>query len=418
MYKTVELSAAEHDEFVMSHPVGDLLQLSGWAKSKELTDWYSRRIAVARDGEVVGVASLLFKKLPKVSLTMCYVSRGFVCDFSNDALVSAMLDAAIEVAKAEKSYVIKIDPDIEVEGNEMLIDRLKAYGFKHSGLVDGMSKDNIQPRQTMVTDITKPDKELIQSFESQNRTLVRRSFKRGTKVERAGREDMGIFKSLMDETGKRDGFLTRDTTYFLSMYDALNPTGNMELFLVKLEPGELMGTLTEEKAKLDKQKAKLVKRSEKKDVSGAMRDVDNQLSAMEKRIEELREILETHPEGIYLSGALLALSGEKAYYLYGASSDNYRSFLPNHNMQFTMMQYAREHGAKSYDFGGVSVEPGEDSPYFGLWRFKKAWGTEVSDKIGEFDYVLNKPVYTLLEKGVPLAQKAKVNLNKILNRKK
>lgn len=418
MYKSVEITDKVHDEFVMNHPAGDLLQLTGWAKSKELTDWYSKRIAIENNGELVGVASLLLKKLPKVNMTMCYISRGFVCDYDNVALVREMLNAAIEVAKKENSYVIKIDPDVELAGNEVVVARLKAFGFKHSGFVDGMSKDNIQPRQTMVTDVSLNDKDLMQSFEKSNRTLVRRSFKLGTKVELASREDMGIFKALMDETGKRDGFLTRDTTYFLSMYDALNPTGNMELFLVKLDPEELLDELTAAKEKADKEKAKLVRRSEKKDVSGAMKNVDDQLVALEKQMDEAREILESHPDGIYLSGALLALSGKKAYYLYGASSDSYRSFLPNHHMQFAMMQYAREHGAETYDFGGVSVSPGEDSPYYGLWRFKKVWGTVVSDKIGEFDYVLNRPVYTLLEKGVPLFQKAKVNLNKVLNRGK
>ena len=53
-----------------------------------------------------------------------------------------------------------------------------------------------------------------------------------------------------------------------------------------------------------------------------------------------------HPEGLYLSGALLVFAGNKSYYLYGASSNDYRDFLPNHHMQFAMMQYARAHGAK------------------------------------------------------------------------
>lgn len=222
MYKTVDISAEAHDDFVRSHPVGDMLQLSGWAESKELTGWYSKRIAVRDESGVKGVGSLLFKKLPKVKYTMCYISRGFVCDYKDVVLVRSLLNAAIEVARGENSYVIKIDPDVEYAGNEDVVARLIAMGFKHSGLVDGMSKDNIQPRQTMVTDINKPAKELLQSFESSNRSKVRRSLKRGTIVERATRDDMPIFKALMDETGKRDGFLTRDITYFLSIYDALN----------------------------------------------------------------------------------------------------------------------------------------------------------------------------------------------------
>ena len=40
----------------------------------------------------------------------------------------------------------------------------------------------------------------------------------------------------MKITGKRDGFLTRDISYFENIYDALHEDGDAELFLVKLEP--------------------------------------------------------------------------------------------------------------------------------------------------------------------------------------
>ncbi|VDZ18252.1 FmhB protein of FemAB family involved in peptidoglycan interpeptide biosynthesis [Staphylococcus aureus] len=58
----MHITNQEHDAFVKSHPNGDLLQLTKWAETKKLTGWYARRIAVGRDGEVQGVAQLLFKK--------------------------------------------------------------------------------------------------------------------------------------------------------------------------------------------------------------------------------------------------------------------------------------------------------------------------------------------------------------------
>ena len=60
----------------------------------------------------------------------------------------------------------------------------------------------------------------------------------------------------------------------------------------------------------------------------------------------MTDLLAKHPNGIYLSGALLMFAGSKSYYLYGASSNDYRDFLPNHHMQYEMMKFAREHGAK------------------------------------------------------------------------
>ena len=57
-----------------------------------------------------------------------------------------------------------------------------SLGLKHKGFKEGLSKDYIQPRMTMITPIDKTDDELVQSFERRNRSKVRLALKRGTKV--------------------------------------------------------------------------------------------------------------------------------------------------------------------------------------------------------------------------------------------
>src|SRR5699024_9973727 len=387
MVEIINITDKEHDDFVMTHKNGDLLQLTSWAKTKELTGWYSGRIAVSKIDRLIGVALLLFKKIPKLPVTMCYVSRGFVCDYKDTEVVKALLSAAKTLAQDERAYTIKIDPDIDATTNRDVIDDLKLLGFKHHGLTDGMSKKVIQPRTTMVTKIDVDDQTLLKSFERNNRTKVRNALKAGTTVVKASRQDLPTFVKLMEETGERDGFLTRDITYFESLYDNLNPNGHMELFLVKLLPNE------------------------------ALNSINTDIEKVRKDMTKAEKIKESHPDGIVLSGALLALSGHKSYYLYGASSNEYREYLPNHHMQWHMMLYAREKGATTYDFGGVSVEPDKNDEHFGLWQFKKVWGTSVSDKVGEFDYVLNKPLYTMAETMIPLFQKAKMKIGEIVRRK-
>ena len=108
----------------------------------------------------------------------------------------------------------------------------------------------------MITPIDKSDDELIQSFERRNRSKVRLALKRGTKVERAGREGLQTFANLMKITGERDGFLTRDISYFENIYDALHEDGDAELFLVKLEPKPVLEKLTKTwKSLITKRKA-------------------------------------------------------------------------------------------------------------------------------------------------------------------
>ena len=117
---------------------------------------------------------------------------------------------------------------------------------------------------TMITPIDKSDDELIQSFERRNRSKVRLALKRGTKVERTGREGLKTFANLMKITGKRDGFLTRDISYFENIYDALHEDGDAELFLVKLEPKPVLEQVNKDLDNLSKEKEKLQQKSKTK----------------------------------------------------------------------------------------------------------------------------------------------------------
>ncbi|UXT30073.1 lipid II:glycine glycyltransferase [Staphylococcus aureus] len=418
----MHITNQEHDAFVKSHLNGDLLQLTKWAEIKKLTGWYARRIAVGRDGEVQGVAQLLFKKVPKLPYTLCYISRGFVVDYSNKEALNALLDSAKKIAKAEKAYAIKIDPDVEVDKGTDALQNLKALGFKHKGFKEGLSKDYIQPRMTMITPIDKNDDELLNSFERRNRSKVRLALKRGTTVERSDREGLKTFAELMKITGERDGFLTRDISYFENIYDVLHEDGDAELFLVKLDPKENIAKVNQELNELHDEIAKWQQKmetSEKqaKKAQNMINDAQNKIAKNEDLKRDLEALEKEHPEGIYLSGALLMFAGSKSYYLYGASSNEFRDFLPNHHMQYTMMKYAREHGATTYDFGGTDNDPDKDSEHYGLWAFKKVWGTYLSEKIGEFDYVLNQPLYQLIEQVKPRLTKAKIKISRKLKRK-
>lgn len=414
----MNITNQEHDAFVKSHPQGDLLQLTKWAETKQLTGWYSRRVAVGEHGKIKGVGQLLFKKVPKLPYTLCYVSRGFVTDYSDKEALKTLLEETKKVAKAEKAYAIKIDPYVEVEEGGEALEHLNELGFKHKGFKEGLSKDYIQPRMAMITPIDKPDDEIIQSFERRNRSKVRSSLKRGTTVERSDREGLKTFANLMQISGERDGFLTRDLSYFETIYDALHPDGDAELFLVKLDPNETLETIENEIATLTDERAKLKEKKEDKRTINKLNDNKTKLDKAQQRYDEMKELQQKQPNGIYLSGALLMFCGEKAYYLYGASSNEYRDYLPNHHMQFHMMQYARDNGATTYDFGGTDNAPDKDSEHYGLWAFKKSWGTYLSEKIGEFDYVLNRPLYMAIENVKPKLTKAKIALSRKLKQRR
>ena len=415
MIKGVSLTNQEHDEFVINHENGDLLQLSDWAKTKELTGWYAKRIAVADDGQVLGVGQILFKKIKRTKYTLAYISRGFVANYHQTYVIKALLDEAIKVSKAEHAYCIKIDPDIELKEHPNLINALESIGFKHKGLFNGLDARYIQPRMTMVTDISPSMDEVIQSFDSGNRSEVRRSLKKGTMAYKGSREDLPKFHEIMKETGERNVFLTRSLSYFETIYDCMNPGGHMEVFFVKLDPNHSLKEITKDIDALNEEKAILKERNNKKS-KGKLKEIDNRLPKLLKQQEEMLTMQKDHPNGVHLAGAMLGLSGHKAYYLYSGSTNDYREYLPNHLMQVTLMEYAKSQGATQYDFGGVSIDLDEDDPQHGLYQFKKVWGTELSEKVGEFDYVLKPIQYALFDKGIEVYRNTKKKLNKRKNK--
>lgn len=404
--RAVQISDAAHDDFVMTHPGGDLIQRTGWAHVKE-PQWYSRRIAVADDEGLRGVALLLFRRVPVVGVTLCYIGHGFVCDFQDTEVVAALRDAAVAVARRERAFVVKMDPEVERESDPGLLARLERLGFHHRGFTLGMPDS--QPRFTMVTDISSELDQVLASFSSRTRSTVRKSQKTGLVCRPVDRSRLGEFQDLMRETGARDGFAIRSRAYFERLFDALGD--DAQLFMTTLDTGAALERARADLEAAQTAHAKVRKAMARKGANATA--LENELGNVEtrrRRVEENISRLEAAAAGgrseIVLSAAILTFCGERSYYLYGASADEFRELYPNYLMQWTMIAFAKDRGARTYDFGGVSgrVDGDDDPKYSGLYEFKKRWGSRLVEKIGEFDLVLNRPVFLLFDKALPVAR--------------
>ncbi|MCC5891988.1 lipid II:glycine glycyltransferase FemX [Exiguobacterium sp.] len=404
----ISLTEKEHDDFVKTHDRGDLLQLSSWANVKRQNGWSGERIAVATDGTVTGVALLLFKQVPKLPFTLCYAPRGFVVDYDDVASLRALTEEAKRVAKARRAITIKIDPNVDRDEVPGLLTEMADLGFTHKGYGGGF--DYAQPRFTMETDLRPSEKDIFAKFHHKFRYNVRLAEKKGIVCTEVGRDGLKTFADLMKVTGDRDGFAIRGLDYFENLYDCLQP-GDARLFLTKLEPSialdQQRATLDKAKRELEKIERALEKETvEKKltSLSNRQKQTSDQIEKIETALPELVQLHEKYPNGLVLSGGLLTLAGRRSYYLYGASSNEFREFMPNHLMQWTMMQAAKASGAERYDFGGVSGSTAPDDEYAGLYAFKSGWGSDQIEKVGEFDLVMNRPLYFALETGLPLVK--------------
>lgn len=202
----------------------------------------------------------------------------------------------------------------------------------------GKNFEAIQPKYVFRLNVAgKTEDELMAGFHQKWRYNIRLAVRKGVDVRICGKEMVPDFARLMLETGVRDGFVTRQPEYFSQMLDNLG--------------------------------------------------------------EHCRLYMAFH-ENVPIAGTLAIHYGDKVWYLYGASSNEHRNLMPNYLLQWRMIQWAVETGCRIYDFRGVSGDLSEDNPLYGLYKFKKGFGGEFTEFVGEMDLVLNRPVYFAVEHGI------------------
>ncbi|HNX13307.1 MAG TPA: peptidoglycan bridge formation glycyltransferase FemA/FemB family protein [Oscillospiraceae bacterium] len=206
--------------------------------------------------------------------------------------------------------------------------------------VVGKNFDAVQPNFVFRLDIKgKTEEEVFAGFAAKTRYNIRVAEKNGVKVRVGGLPDLGEFARIMKITGERDGFATRPEYYFKGLLTAMSE--NARLYVAELD-------------------------------------------------------------GKMIAATIPIQYGNKTWYLYGASDNEYRNAMPNYLLQWEMIRWAVQSGCEIYDFRGVSGDLSPENPLYGLYRFKKGFGGELTEFCGEFNLVTNPGVEKLVHRGIEL----------------
>lgn len=340
-----EASGSDRDRynaFISEFESGDLLQSYEWGELKARSGWKPIRVYAESERKIVAAASLLKRTIPHTGRSILYASRGPVLDTSDAPLVQEFFTALKPIARRHGAILLKIDPPIPIE-DTVSEANLRAVGFQP---IASSGFGGTQPKCVMQLDLDKNQDDLLQSFHEKWRYNIRLAGRKGVVIrEDCRKEDLPTFYDLLKETCERDGFLVRGYRYFEDMWDLLVPAGYMKLALA---------------------------------------------------------IYADRP----LSGVLIYRFGDKVWYTYGASSNEHRNVMPNHLIQWRMIQWAQAQGCKWYDFRGVSPKKGTGDEHLeGLNKFKAGFHPRFVEYIGEYDMVLSPAWYWAWNVARPRVQK-------------
>jgi lipid II:glycine glycyltransferase (peptidoglycan interpeptide bridge formation enzyme) len=202
-----------------------------------------------------------------------------------------------------------------------------------------ISRHNIQPPRTILIDIRGSEEEILAKMKQKTRYNIRLAEKKGVTV-RAW-DDVESFHKMILLTGGRDGFGVHSLEYYRRAYDLFHSKGMCEILVAEFE-------------------------------------------------------------GKPLAALFVARNGTRAYYLYGASTDEERNRMPTYLLQWEAMKWAKARGCEEYDLWGVpdedeaTLEANFENRHDGLWgvyRFKRGFGGELKRAVQAMDRVYNPLLY-------------------------
>ena len=200
-------------------------------------------------------------------------------------------------------------------------------------------RHSVQPRHTLIVDLKPPPDEILAGMKQKTRYNIRLAERRGVSVRVATSEsaeaDLSEFQRLLQTTGQRGSFGVHSAGYHRAAY---------RLFATRQEAALL---LAEHQSRT-------------------------------------------------LAAAMIFAFGERAWYFYGASSEQERERMPSYALQWAAMLWAKARGCSIYDMWGVPDEAVDvlESEFSrrkdGLWpvyRFKRGFGGQLERNTGAWERV-------------------------------
>jgi len=288
------------------------LQSSAWMnfqKSLGRKVWQVDRINIIKHNLPFGKSYLYSPRGKDNFLPHAGMARG---------LFESFLEKIREIAKKENAIFFKIEPQKQVDKN-----LLKKFGFRKG--------QNIQPKRTLILDVTKSEKELLKEMHPKTRYNIRLAEKKGVKV-RIDNNKFESFWKLLEQTAKRDGFHTHSKGYYKKMLEI----PEIELF-VALSPSTANQSMTK-----------------------------------------------------IIAANIVSFYKKRSIYLHGASDYKYRNLMAPYLLQWEQIKKARERECLEYDFWGI-----DEKKWPGITRFKKGFRGREIDHIGAYDLIFQPIWYKL-----------------------
>ncbi|WP_426225260.1 peptidoglycan bridge formation glycyltransferase FemA/FemB family protein [Pseudarthrobacter sp. DSP2-3-2b1] len=389
------LSDAEFETFSVSHPQNSFIQSADFTRFQRARGQDVELFGVKRDGELVAAGKLNYTT-NRLGYRVCECAKGPLMDYTDSALVSDVVGLLKGRAADRKAAELRISPNLpfiardedgaehpEIADNRPLVVELGRLGLAHQG--SDMNFANVNWMFIKKLDGIQDAEELIMGTSYRTRKAIRKAEKNGVFLEQATLETLDEFYGALSTAGDEKGFIYREREY----YEQLLRTTSAEftkLMMAKIDIPAYRKSITE---RLEAESASAAELRREVEETGSKKKA-NRLKVVQDLVDSYERSLkdiERFPDsvGVATVAAIhFVCFGDEVTCVIGGTKQDYIYFNGATSLYWGMMLHALEKGYSRYNFYGTFGIQGQDEEGHGGYEFKKGFGGDVVQLVGDF----------------------------------
>jgi len=360
---------------------------------------------------------------------MFYAPRGYLLDYDNLALFEEFDKEVTKYAKDNGGLFLKIDPYVQyherdkdnniIEGglnNQEFVSLLEKLKYKEQAAKKG--EQSLQAKWMYWINLKDKNlDDIMADMTSKTRQMIRKNEKNGVVIREGNIDDVAEFKHIMDHTSDRRGFISRPLNYLKCMYEGFGNGKYLKLIFADLMVEDKLNEYKKEYKELEKEYNATIKDIElgkKKIGENKLKLKKDELDRLKTQIDEYETLFKEKGSKITLGAIFYFTYGNEVISFMGGAYDEYLKYQSFYTIHYEMIKYALENNYKYYNFYGISSDLSENDDQYGIYQFKKGFGGQVVELVGEYDkklsnsYYLYKGAYGVYHKTKKMRAKAKV----------
>lgn len=398
----------EFDSFVKNSPYNHYMKTSYWAQYQKKNGYHPYFVGMKEEGQLVGTALILEKKIPLVG-SYLYIPWGPCVDYTNQTHLDYFLTCLKQFALEKKAVFLRFDANVQrvsrdsmgnqIDGinQEYITEWIKEQGFVHKGYGYAYNGSWVN-RYTLVIDLKPPLEEIVGRFTKSKQSILKRQPQMGVSTRIGSKKDLPYLIQFEKELSIRQQFKPHSISFFEHLIDSLKE--NIKIYVTEVNLDQMILGIEEE---LDSKKYR-------KDPEAK--------AAKEKELRLAKSWKQEHGSTLVLAAGIFVFYGKKSWDLYTYNAKDYPNFKATDNLHYFAIQDLKESGVEYYDMVGFSGVTDKSDPYYGLYDYKRSFGSEFMEFIGEFDYIRDQKKYQLYKKTLRYTKGFKRRVYKVVYRKK